>query len=102
MAYLKSTSIVGDLDVSGGVTTGSILRNDSNEDHYLGTGEEIPTGSDLYDLLPNCNYTFGLSCICEISRESDVVNNSTVVYISSTSLDRIVFNTYTKIRRYLL
>lgn len=52
MAYLKSTSITGDLSVTGGITVSNagIIRQVSGQDFYLGTTPGS-TVTDMNNLL---------------------------------------------------
>lgn len=52
MAYLKSTNIDGDLSVTGEVTlAGQLIRESSNDDYYLGYGQNTYNITELNDCL---------------------------------------------------
>lgn len=52
MAYLKSTNIDGDLSVTGEVTlAGQIIRESSNDDYYLGYGQNTYNITELNNCL---------------------------------------------------
>ena len=52
MANLKSTNINGDLTLTGGITlAGQIMRQSTNDDYYLGYGQDTSSITDLNDYI---------------------------------------------------
>lgn len=76
MAYLKSTSIDGDLSVTGGITVSDtgLIRESSGSDFYLGTSTVLPSRTDLNNIVDPGIYILSHSLTyinCPYSSEND-------------------------------